>query len=340
MLLIETPRALRSNRLRIIRSLELQESESFAEHVRRGLLAKSKHLPCQYFYDEIGSRLFEQISELPEYYLTRTEDEILRDHASSMVAVWQKAPVLIELGSGSSSKTQRLIAAAMARYGELHYIPIDVSPTILEESAQALVQSFPDLVVTGYAADYHQALRSLTARSRRARCFVFLGSSLGNYETHEAVRLLRSMAHAMDPDDCLLLGTDLVKDQAVLEAAYDDNQGVTAKFNLNLLERINRELGADFRLSRFAHKAIYQAERQRVEMHLVSLENQVARIPAVNLVVRFAERESIHTENSHKYTLEKLHDLANRAGFTEEASWSDRRMYFRLQRWRVRTKHR
>jgi L-histidine Nalpha-methyltransferase len=334
---IRTAPTLRAKRLSIIRAPNLQRTETFAEVVRRGLLAKSKHLPCQYFYDAIGSQLFEQICELPEYYLTRTEDAILREHAETMVAGWNQAPVLIELGSGSSSKTQRLIAAAMARYGELEYIPIDVSPTILEESARALVRDFPALRVIGYAADYRQALQTLAARSTRPKCLVFLGSSLGNYETAASVALLRHMARSMGPDDRLLLGTDLVKERSALEAAYDDTQGVTARFNLNLLARINRELGADFILAQFAHKAVYRPDRQRVEMYLVSLKEQVAHIPAAGLVVRFSHGELIHTENSHKYTLAGLHNLANQSGFTEESAWMDRQNLFRVQRWRVRT---
>jgi L-histidine N-alpha-methyltransferase len=282
-------------------------------------------------------RLFEQICELPEYYLTRTEDAILREHSSAMMAGWVSAPDLIELGSGSSSKTQSLISAAMSRYGELHYIPIDVSPTILEESAQALVRNFPSLRVTGYAADYHQALHRLGGRPSRPKCLVFLGSSLGNYEPEESVSLLRHMARTMGPDDRLLLGTDLVKDRATLEAAYDDAQGVTARFNLNLLDRINKELGANFKLSQFAHKAVYRSDRQRVEMYMVSLKEQTVHIRGANLVVRFAEGESVHTENSHKYTIEGLRELAERSGFVEEADWTDRQNLFRVQRWRIRT---
>ncbi len=336
-MLIDTAPTLRARRLKIIRATDLQAADSFAEMVRRGLLASSKHLPCQYFYDAVGSRLFEQICELPEYYLTRTEGAILREHSSAMVAGWADAPVLIELGSGSSSKTQSLISAAMSRYGKLHYIPIDVSPTILEQSAQALVRNFPSLRVTGYAADYHRALQRLEARSSRPKCMVFLGSSLGNYETDESVSLLRHMARTMGPHDRLLLGTDLVKDSAVLEAAYDDAQGVTARFNLNLLDHINRELGADFKLSQFAHKAVYRPDRQRVEMYLVSLNDQTVQIPAANVVIRFAQGESIHTENSHKYSIEGLRDLGERAGFVEEAAWTDRHNLFRVQRWMTRT---
>ncbi|HEX8200510.1 MAG TPA: L-histidine N(alpha)-methyltransferase [Isosphaeraceae bacterium] len=323
------------DRLTIVRIPDPQAAETLAAAVRRGLTARPKTLPCQYFYDEAGSHLFERICTLPEYYLTRTEDAILRRHADAMVAGWARPPALVELGSGSSWKTQRLIAAALGAYGTLHYVPIDVSPTILEESARALVRDFPGLRVTGYAADYRAALARLASRPRRPTLFVFLGSSLGNYAAPAAVDLLVRIARAMGPADRLLLGTDLAKDRPTLEAAYDDAQGVTAQFNRNLLARINRELGADFRPERFAHRAQYHPERGRVEMHLVSLEAQEVRIPGADLTVHFAEGESIHTENSHKYTRDDLRTLAQRSGFVEEAAWTDPRELFRVQRWRL-----
>jgi L-histidine Nalpha-methyltransferase len=304
--------------------------------VRLGLGARPRTLPWQYFYDEAGSKLFEAICDLPEYYLTRTEDAILREHARDMVGGWPRDPAMIELGSGSASKTRRLISAALGRYGRLHYVPIDVSPTALVESAQALVRHFPALRVTGYVANYREAMPAVIEAVAAPRLWVFLGSSLGNYEADEAADLLGQLASSMGPDDRLLLGTDLVKDAATLEAAYDDARGVTARFNLNLLERINRELGADFDPGRFSHRAVYRPEPGRVEMHLVSREEQVVRIPGAAMTVRFAEGESIHTENSHKYTPERLRDLARRSGFVEEAAWTDARGFFRVQRWRVR----
>ncbi len=311
-----------------------ESPDAFARAVRSGLRSEPKTLPCRYFYDDRGSRLFEQICDLPEYYLTRTEDAILRDHADAMVAGWVADPVMVELGSGSSSKTKRLIAAALRAYGGLHYVPIDVSGAILEESAEALVRAFPGLRVTGYAANYRDALAGIARRFDRPKLFVFLGSSLGNYEVEDAVGLLGLLARSMGPADRLLLGTDLDKDPATLEAAYDDARRVTARFNLNILERINRELGGDFELDRFRHESRYNAGLRRVEMHLVSRADQEVAIPAAGLTVRLAAGESIHTENSHKYTPEMLQTLADRAGFEEEAAWTDRRGQFRVQRWR------
>ncbi len=329
--------AARPGRLAVVRVPSTKASASFAEAVRRGLSASPKTLPCQFFYDAAGSQLFEQICALPEYYLTRTEDAILRAHAEAMVAGFPRPPAMIELGSGSSTKTRRLIAAAQKQYRSLHYIPIDVSPTILEESARSLVRDFPGLRVTGYAADYRDALDRLCASVRRPKLVVFLGSSLGNYTTEEAVALLSHVRRGLGPDDRLLLGTDLAKDRATLEAAYDDAQGVTARFNKNLLRRINRELGGDFHLDQFTHEARYQPDRERVEMHLVSRRDQVVRIEGADLTARFAEGESIHTENSHKYSLDRLRMLAESSGFVEDAAWTDARHRFRVQRWRPST---
>ncbi len=323
-------------RLSIIPVAGAEQSETLADAVRRGLSERPKSLPCQFFYDATGSRLFERICELPEYYLTRTEDAILREHADEMVAGWTRSPAVIELGSGSSTKTQRLLAAALETYERLHYAPIDVSATILEESARALVRDFPALRVTGYAADYRVALQRACKSLRGPKLVVFLGSSLGNYQTEAAVELLAMIAGELGPDDRLLLGTDLAKDRATLEAAYDDGAGVTARFNKNLLARINRELGADFRLDRFAHQARYREDRGRVEIHLISLEDQVVQVPGADLEVRFAEGEAIHTENSHKYSIDGLHKISERAGFVEEAAWTDPDERFRVQRWRPR----
>jgi dimethylhistidine N-methyltransferase len=252
-----------------------------------------------------------------------------------MVSDWPRSPVMIELGSGSSTKTRRLIEALLEAHGALHYIPIDVSATILQESARELIRDYHSLRVTGYAANYHHALAVLSARIRRPKLLVFLGSSLGNYDKADASALLAHMAQSMRPSDRLLLGTDLAKDRAILEPAYDDAQGVTAAFNRNILARINRELGADFDLEAFEHRALYNPELGRVEMHLVSRREQTVRIPGAGMTVAFAAGETIHTENSHKYTISGLQELAASSGFVEDAAWTDARGWFRVQRWRL-----
>jgi dimethylhistidine N-methyltransferase len=240
---------------------------------------------------------------------------------------------IVELGSGSAIKTQRLIEAGLTRYGKLHYIPIDVSPSALDESARRLVRQFPSLRITGYVADYRRGLERLTRTANGPRLIVFLGSSLGNYEMDEAAELLTMISSTMRPTDRFLLGTDLAKNRVVLESAYDDAQGVTAAFNLNLLHRINRELEADFQVDGFAHRAVYRPDRGRVEMHLVCTRPHTVHIPAAGLSVEIRQDESIHTESSHKYTDEMLAHLARVAGFEEEASWADRQGWFRLGRW-------
>lgn len=329
-----SPRSLQK-RLSLVRLPDDADPQSFAESVREGLTARLKTLPCRYLYDMEGSKLFEAICDLPEYYLTRTEDAILRDHAEAMLGGWDRAPALIELGSGSSTKTRRLISAAMDLYGELHYVPIDVSASILEASARELVRDYHPLRVTGYAGDYRVALGEIARRIRRPKCVVFLGSSLGNYDEAEAVELLTLMASSMKAEDRLLLGTDLAKDAATIEAAYDDSQGISAAFNQNLLVRINRELGGDFDPSLFSHRAIYRPDLGRVEMHLVSHQSQRVDIPGAGVEVTFDVGETIHTENSHKYTQAALASLAARAGFLEESAWTDANGWFRVQRWRI-----
>ena len=323
-------------RLSLVRVPETRDPETFAQAVRLGLSAVPKTLPCRFFYDERGSALFEEICDLPEYYLTRTEDAILLDHADAMVGGFPAPPSLIELGSGSSTKTRRLIGAALDLYESLHYVPIDVSPTILEASAHALVDDFAPLRVTGYAGDYRHALDRIATKLKGPKLIVFLGSSLGNYDDDEAADLLAHVAGAMTPGDRFLLGTDLAKDRATLEAAYDDPGGVSAAFDRNILARINRELEGDFNPESFRHRAIYRPDRGRVEMHLVSDRDQDVNIPGAGIIARFTEGESIHTESSNKYTPERLANLAEAAGFTEEQFWSDAEERFRVQRWRLR----
>jgi dimethylhistidine N-methyltransferase len=313
---------------------------AFARAVRSGLLAAPRTLPWPYFYDEEGSRLFEAICDLPEYYLTRTEDAILRRHSDAIIESLQlggeddEEPTIIELGSGSAVKTQRLIAAALRQHERLHYVPIDVSPSALEDSAKRLTLRFPTLRVTGFVADYRRGLERIMGRAKGARLIVFLGSSIGNYEPDEAADLLAMIARTMRPTDRLLLGTDMAKDPAVLEAAYDDARSVTAAFNLNILRRINRELGGDFQVEAFRHRAVYRPDRGRIEMHLVSETAQSVKIAAAGLTIRFAADEAIHTESSHKYTSSSLSQLQARSGFREESAWSDGLGWFRLERWR------
>jgi dimethylhistidine N-methyltransferase len=295
--------------------------------VRRGLTSTPKRLFPKYFYDALGSQLFEAICLLPEYYLTRAEAEIFARHAGEIVAeaAGGARVTLCELGSGSATKTRRLIEALLARQDALLYAPVDISPAALEASARALLEAFPRLSVAAYAGDYAAALPRLPENFDEAgRALVlFLGSNVGNFDRGEARDFLRSLRRVLREGDALLLGADLKKDARTLEEAYDDPVGVTAAFNLNLLARINRELGGDFRVRDFRHVAVYDEGAGRVEMHLESLRRQSVRVAALDLSVRFEEGERVHTENSYKYDRQGLAALAAASGFRLARTWLD-----------------
>lgn len=311
---------------------------AFAEDVRRGLTSAPKQLFPKYFYDPLGSHLFDAICLLPEYYLTRAEDEILRTRADEIVAAVAgegDAPrlSLLEFGSGSAVKTRLLIEAALRRQPRLLYRPVDISATALEVSARALLQSYPQLGVEAFAGDYDAALARLDRRaggggdaggSDDTRTLaLFLGSNVGNFDPAEAEQFLTAVRACLRPDDALLLGADLKKDSSALLAAYDDSLGLTAAFNLNLLARINRELDADFDLRGFRHRVRYDEPAGRVELYVESLRAQTVRVRELGLTVAFAAGEWTHTENSHKYDPAQLKSLAAGTGFRLSRAWTD-----------------
>ena len=296
----------------------------FRADVVRGLRAQKKELPCKYFYDEVGSSLFEQITELEEYYPTRTELGIMERHAAEMAELLGRRCLLIEYGSGSSLKTRYLLDRLREPAA---YVPIDVSGEHLRRSAQALGEEYPDIEVLPLCGDFTRPLSLPACRRAAARRVVYFpGSTLGNFTPDAAVALLRQTAALCGRAGGLVVGIDLKKDPRVMEAAYDDRQGVTAAFNRNILVRINRELGADFHISQFAHRAFYDVAKGRIEMHLVSRRDQVVRVGGVPFF--FAAGESIHTENSHKYSIPTLMELAEAGGFAVERVWTDEREYF------------
>ncbi len=301
---------------------------AFARDVLSGLTASPKYLSCCYFYDREGSRLFEEICELPEYYLTRAEREILEAQADEMVARLPGHTRVVELGSGNSAKTRLLLAALLRRQQPVHYVPIDICSTTLQETSQALLDEFAGLQITPLAAEYSEALAQLCRLPTQPQLILWLGSNIGNFHRPEAAAFLRRVVTLMSAEDRLLVGMDLRKDRKILEAAYDDARGVTAEFNLNLLVRINRELDADFDLNAFRHRAIFNEEAGRIEMYLVSTRNQRVRIRALNHEVDFAAMEAIHTENSYKYSLTEISELAAAAGLRLERQWFDRENRF------------
>lgn len=299
-----------------------------AEDVRRGLTTQPKRFLPKYFYDELGSQLFEAICLLPEYYLTRAENEILHRYADEIASSVAGPTTLIEMGSGSASKTRLIIEALLRRQNELLFMPVDISATALESSSRILLQSYPRLSIEAYAADYFAALAELAKEQRTHTLALFLGSNISNFDAEEALKFLRALRRVLNEGDALLLGADLKKDKAVLEAAYNDALGVTAAFNLNVLARINRELGGDFDLRAFAHRAVYNQDVGRVEIYIESNREQTVTIGKLDLQVEFAAGEQIHTENSYKYDLADIRKLAAATGFTLAQTWQDQKQQF------------
>jgi dimethylhistidine N-methyltransferase len=300
---------------------------AIAEDVRLGLTASPKRLPPRLFYDARGSELFEEITRLPEYYLTRTERSILERNAADIVSAAGANVKLVELGAGSASKTCILIAALLRRQMRLEYFPLDVSPAALEEAQRQLRREFKNLFVRPLVSDYTADISVIRGISGR-KLVLYIGSSIGNFEPDEAESLLHQLRRSLAVGDALLLGTDMRKSESVLLAAYDDAQGVTAAFNRNVLARINRELGGAFNLDLFRHVAVWNPEQSRIEMHLESRCAQTAAIKALGVTLRFAPGERIHTENSYKYTPGMIASLLEAGGFTLEHTWSDERGWF------------
>lgn len=294
--------------------------ESFRSAVLWGLSRRAKSLPCRFLYDERGSALFEQICELPEYYLTRAETAILEDHAGEIARLAGRHAQLIEFGSGSSRKV-RILLDALEDPGA--YVAIDISRQQLRDAAEELAAEFPHIPVVAICADYLQPLRlpALPARGDGRRLGFFPGSTIGNFTQDEAIDFLAGCRQVVGRDGAMLVGVDLKKDPELLDAAYNDRAGVTAVFNLNLLERINRELDADFDLDRFEHEAFYNKSAGRIEIYIRSLADQV--VTVAGRAIRFTAGERIHTEDSCKYSIEEFRRLATRAGFRPEHHWTD-----------------
>ncbi|MDW6026066.1 L-histidine N(alpha)-methyltransferase [Mesorhizobium sp. BAC0120] len=297
----------------------------FARQILAGLTASPKHIAPKYFYDSTGSELFERITEQPEYYPTRIEIALLRQNARKIVGLFPPGGALVEFGMGSTTKARILLQAATSLSA---YVPVDISADHLRDEAKPLALDFPHLEILPVAADFTQPFELPPSIRSQPRVGFFPGSTIGNFEPEEAILLLQRFAKVLGEGALLIVGVDLVKDPEVLDAAYNDARGVTAAFNLNLLTRINHELGGNFDLRSFEHRAFYNRSRNRVEMHLVSLKPQRVRVNGK--VIDFQAGETIHTENSYKYSIESFHALARSAGSKPVAVWVDTQKYFSI----------
>jgi L-histidine N-alpha-methyltransferase len=304
---------------------EAAASDSFADHVSFGLGEKPKWLSAKYFYDAAGSELFEEITRLPEYYPTRTELSILERCAGEMAATIPLAAALVEFGAGASKKARMMLRAAPQIAA---YVPVDISGEFLAREAAALKRDMPNIAVLPVAADFTRDFDLPAQIRNRPRVGFFPGSTIGNFEPHDAAEFLRQAGHILGNGATMIVGIDLIKDATVLNAAYDDAAGVTARFNLNVLTRMNRELGGNFDLSAFRHRAYYNAADRRIEMHLESLKAQAVTVAGHTFA--FREGETIHTESSYKYTVDSFRALATSAGWRPAAVWTDERHYFSI----------
>ncbi len=303
--------------------------ESFATDVSAGLSSPQKYLLPKYFYDAEGSMLFDKITTTSEYYPKRIEKRLLHSISDTLLNKLKSPEALIELGSGTSEKTHALLGALHSSQETLRYVPVDVSDIIIE-SSRSLLETYNNLKITGIIADYTSGLTVLPMLEEREKLLVFLGSSIGNLNRVERNILLGQIHDALDPGDSVLIGFDLVKDINVLNAAYNDKSGVTREFNLNLLRRINRELGGEFNVANFEHYAFFNEKSSRIEMHLISRVEQNVYIESLDQEFSFAAGESIHTENSYKFSDQMIQQLVTTSGFSHIRTWKDPDAFFAL----------
>ena len=308
-------------------AIEQRPVSEIVGDVFEGLTKTPKSLPPRLFYDAAGSALFEEITRLPEYYLTRTERALLQQYSAEIAERVGPNVSVIELGAGTAAKTGTILKALSQRQLRVNYHPVDISSSALQVAVESLNGSYPQVRVHPVATNYILDSAFLDSVSGR-KLVLYLGSSIGNFEPEEAAGLLTRMRSHMQAGDYLLLGTDLVKDTNVLLPAYDDAQGVTARFNKNILARINRELGGNFDLDSFRHVALWNSERSHIEMHLESTIDQTVEIKLLGLEVPFKKGERIHTENSYKYTVAGVRDFLLRNGFEIESTWTDANNWF------------
>ncbi|HKW15885.1 MAG TPA: L-histidine N(alpha)-methyltransferase [Terriglobales bacterium] len=308
---------------------ELVALPAYSDEVIRGLTSRQKTLPFKLLYDDRGSELFEEITRLPEYYLTRTELKILQDRSAEIVQSAGTPVSIVELGAGTATKTGTLLRAFAGRQMRLKYFPVDISSSALEDAKKHMREQCPGAVIRPVVADFSNGFRFLQDITGR-KLVLYLGSSIGNFDWNEAVAMLKGVQEQLSPGDALLLGTDMLKDRNILIPAYDDAQGVTAEFSKNMLARLNRELGANFDLDSFRHVAEWNPQGSRIEIYLESMRLQNVRLASPRLTITFRQGERIHTENSYKYTLVAVKTLLCVSGFKLEKTWFDDRQWFGL----------
>ena len=311
-----------SSRLRYFKPESAKAKKTFAEEITRSLNQKEKSINSKFFYDIRGSELFDEICNLPEYYLTRTETNLLKTIRNDLEKFLSDDMRLVELGSGSAVKTRLLLDVFTNIQNKTQYFPIDISD-ILQESSQKLLEDYETLSITGVIDTYEGGLEFVEQYDSKPNLIAFLGSSFGNFLPEFGFAFLQKISSIMKNNDLFFIGLDLVKDKEVLENAYDDSQGITASFNLNVLSRINDELDANFIPTQFAHHSLYNEKEQRIEMYLRSLESQKIKIKKADLQLDIQKDELIHTEHSHKYTIPQIKNIMHKAGFKIEKIWQD-----------------
>ena len=303
--------------------------KTFAQELSYSFNQKQKSINPKFFYDEKGSYLFKKICTLPEYYISRIEVALLRQLEEKLPNYLNGDFRLVELGSGSSTKTRILIDILEKSQKHIEYFPIDIS-NFIRESCKELQNDYKNLCITGIIDDYEPALELVKNYDDKNNLIVFLGSSFGNYDPNTGLGLLQKINSLMKSGDLFLLGLDLTKDETVLEKAYNDSQGITAQFNLNVLSRINSELDANFDINKFVHHAVYNKNQNRIEMYLRSLEKQIVNIPKADLVLEVKKDELIHTENSFKFTISQIKEMSAISNFQIQDMWCDEKRYFGL----------
>lgn len=312
-------------------------NNEFSKDVESGLNDKQKHISPKFFYDKKGSKLFEEICKQPEYYLNRTESQILKNSVDEILEIIGDEEIsLVELGNGNSLKTRILLGPLLSGLKNVSYFPIDVSLKMLKKSISDLFSEYANLKIYGICSDYVTGLVKINdfMKSKKnvpkRKFIIFLGSSIGNFDPKQAQIFLRSIAKYVKKDDLLLIGIDLEKDKSILDRAYNDKNGITAKFNLNVLSRINKELDGEFKVSNFEHESFYNANKHRIEMHLISKIDQQVRIQAIGKTFHFKKGETIHTENSYKYSLDRLEKLVGKSGLQVVKNFVDPKKQYTL----------